>query len=90
MANHKSAEKRARQTKIRNERNSFVRKTMRSYIKRVRVAVESEKKSEATEALKAAVKQIDRAASKNVIHNNKAARSISRLTRLVNKLEASE
>ncbi len=39
VANHKSAEKRHRQSKIRNARNTHTRSTMRSYIKKIRMSV---------------------------------------------------
>ncbi len=90
MANHKSAEKRARQIKKRNARNSFIRSTMRTTIKKVRATAEAGKKDEATAALEEAVRTIDKAASKKVVHPKNASRKISRLTRLVNKLQASE
>ncbi len=86
MANHKSAEKRIRQTSKRTARNRYVRSTMRTSIKKVRLAVESGEKATAAEALVAAVREIDKAASKGVIHPNQASRRVSRLTVLVNSL----
>ena len=86
MANHKSAEKRIRQTKKRTERNRYVRSAMRTHIRRVREAVEAKDKDKAQAELVLAVKRIDKAASKGVIHKNQASRRVSRLTRLVNGL----
>lgn len=86
MANHKSALKRIRQTVKRTERNRYVKTTMRTYVRRVREAVEAGDKENATQLLRAAIVKIDKAASKGVIHKNQASRRVSRLTRLVNGL----
>lgn len=86
MANHKSALKRIRQTAKRTERNRHVRSTMRTHIKRVRVAVEAGDKDLAQQELLLAIRKIDKAASKGVIHRNQAGRRVSRLTKLVNSL----
>ena len=73
MAHHKSALKRIKQNKKRYERNKHVRTTLRTFIK---------------ESLAAAIPVIDSAASKGVIHRSNASRNISRLTKLVNTMEA--
>ena len=83
MANHKSALKRVRQTVKRRLRNRHVLTTMRTYIKRVRAASEAGSADDAQEALKLAVKALDRAATKGVIHRRQASRKISRLTKAV-------
>ena len=87
VANHKSAEKRQRQNKIRNARNTHIRSTMRTYVKRVRTAVADGDLETAKTILDKAVPYIDKAASKGVIHKATASRKISRLTKLVNDLE---
>lgn len=84
MANHKSAEKRHRQSKIRNARNTHIRSTMRSYVKKVRTAVAEGDFEAAKTLLEKAVPYIDKAATKGVIHKATASRKIGRLTRLVN------
>ncbi|MBW2645921.1 MAG: 30S ribosomal protein S20 [Deltaproteobacteria bacterium] len=86
MADHKSAIKRAKQNTIRNLRNKAVRTRVKSVIKDVRIAIQSNSKENAISALKVAVPTIDTAAGKRVIHRNNAARKISRLTRQVNAL----
>ncbi len=86
MANHKSALKRNRQNQKKNLRNKHVRSTLRTFIKRVREAVEGKDATVAKEALAAAIPVIDGAASKGVIHRANASRNVSRLTRLVNTL----
>ena len=86
MANHASAKKRIRQTEKRTARNRHIRTTVRSYVKRVRTALSQGDASVATEALKQAVKSIDRAVSKGVYHRKTGSRYIGRLTAQVAKL----
>ncbi len=86
MANHKSALKRNKQNQKKNLRNKHVRSTLRTFIKRVREAVEGKDAAVAKEALAAAIPVIDGAASKGVIHRSNASRNVSRLTKLVNTL----
>ena len=56
---------------------------MRTYIKRVRIAIADGNAEDATERLKAATQSLAKAASKGVIHRNQARRKISRLTKAV-------
>ena len=62
--------------------------TMRTYIKRLRTAVEAGNADEAKTALQIAVRALDRAASKGVIHRKQASRRIGRLTKAVNALSS--
>jgi len=84
MAQHKSAEKRARSSKRREEHNKAWKSKMRTAIKRVTSAKE---KNQATEELRKAKKLFDQLAARGVIHRNKAANSKSKLTRYVNNLK---
>ena len=87
MANIKSQIKRNRQ----NEKARIRNKTVRSELKtRVKTAVRAaEQGAEDTpEALQAAVKRIDKAAAKGVIHKKAASRRKSRLVKRVNALTA--
>jgi len=86
VANHKSAEKRNRQNKIRNARNTHIRSTMRTYVKKVRTAVADGDQASAASLLEKAVPCIDKAAAKGIIHKATASRKISRLVKLVNSL----
>ncbi len=86
MAHHKSAIKRIKQNEKRNARNRHQKSTLKTYIKRVREAVENKDKEAAVAALKLAVPVIDKTATKGVIHKSNASRSVSRLTKLVNTL----
>ena len=83
MAQHKSAEKRARSSRRTAARNTQLKSRLRSAIKRVRSTKEKEK---AAAELKKTVKLLDQLAAKGVIHRNKAANTKSRLARLVNTL----
>jgi small subunit ribosomal protein S20 len=84
MAQHKSAEKRARQNVRRHDRNKAALSKMKTLIKRVRSAKEKDK---AAAALRIAVKALDQLAAKGVIHKNKAANQKSSLTKFVNKIK---
>ena len=84
MAQHKSAEKRARASKRRAARNTQWKTRMRNAIKAVRSAAE---KVTALAELKKTVKLLDQLAAKGVIHKNKAANNKSSLTKHVNKLK---
>jgi small subunit ribosomal protein S20 len=83
MANTKSAEKRARQSEKRRERNRAAKSTMRTAVKRVRGAIDGGDAAQAEQALTEAVSIIDRSAKKNVVHRNTAARAKSRLVKAV-------
>ncbi|MBM2840224.1 MAG: rpsT [Bacteroidetes bacterium] len=84
MAQHKSAEKRARSSKRRAARNAQWKTKMRNAIKTVRSVTDKEK---AVVELKKTMKLLDQLAAKGIIHKNKAANNKSSLTRLVNKLK---
>ena len=79
MANHKSAEKRARQTERRTTVNSSRRSRLRGSIKKVEEAIKAGDKKAASAALKAAQPEIQRGAAARVIAKNAAARRVSRL-----------
>ncbi|HCA79980.1 MAG TPA: 30S ribosomal protein S20 [Bacteroidetes bacterium] len=84
MAQHKSAEKRARQNVHRHARNKAALSKLKSLIKKVRSAKEKEK---GVAALKIAVKTLDQHAAKGLIHKNKASNQKSSLTKYVNSLK---
>ena len=86
MANHKSAIKRIKQNLKKNERNTHVKSTLKTYIKRVREAAAAKDPVAAREALIAAIPVVDGAATKGVIHRSTASRNVSRLTKLVNSI----
>lgn len=75
---HKSAQKRAKQTKKRTLRNKQYKAKIRSVIKKVYTQKE---KPTVENEFKKAVSTLDRAATKNIIHKNKSARLKSRLSK---------
>ncbi|MDP0560855.1 MAG: 30S ribosomal protein S20 [Candidatus Endonucleobacter sp. (ex Gigantidas childressi)] len=79
MANLPSARKRARQAESRRQHNTGMRSMVRTSVKKVIRAVESNDIEIAKAAFKAAVPIIDRMADKGIIHKNKASRHKSRL-----------
>ena len=83
-----SAMKRARQAVKRNLRNTSVLSSVKTILKKVEEAIASGNREDAGKALLRAVKALNKAASKGVIHNNTASRKISRLTKKVNALPA--
>jgi len=88
MANHKSAEKRIRQTATKTERNKFYRTRVKNMTKAVREAVESGNKELALEKLKVVNKAFHSYASKGFFKKSTASRKVGRLTKLVNQLSA--
>lgn len=89
MANHKSAEKRNRQSQVRRLRNRANRTHMRNAIKAVDAAIATGSEEDAKSALSTAVPIIAKTASKGTIHKKNASRKVSRLTKRVNKMQAS-
>lgn len=87
MANHKSAEKRNRQSQVRRLRNRMNRTRMKTELRKVNEAIVAGSEDEAKAALKEAISVIAKTASKGTIHKNTASRNISRLTKRVNKME---
>jgi small subunit ribosomal protein S20 len=81
---HKSAQKRARQTVKRTEKNKKYKVLIKSSIKNV---LSQKDKSAAESAFKKAAQVLDRAAVKGVIHKNKAANKKSSLAKKVNSLK---
>lgn len=80
MANIRSQIKRNRQNEKRRIRNKSVRSELRTRSKSATAAIESGAEGGA-EALRLAIKRIDKAATKGVIHRNQAANRKSRLMR---------
>jgi small subunit ribosomal protein S20 len=81
MPRIKSAKKRMRQTKTRTARNKATRSELRTVIKKVRSAGSP---ADAAAAMNVAEAMIDRAGRKNIVHRNTAARTKSRLAKMVN------
>lgn len=86
MANHKSCEKRVRQTKVKTERNRFYKTRIKNVIKDVLSAVESADKEKATAAMTTANKYIHHCVSKGILKKANASRKVSRLQLKVNAI----
>ena len=90
MANIKSQIKRNRQNEKRRLRNRAVRSEMNTRTKAALNTVEHDDDEVVAETLSLAMKRIDKAATKGVIHKNTAARRKSRLVREVERLRSKE
>jgi small subunit ribosomal protein S20 len=86
MANTASARKRNRQSQRRTERNQARKSRIRTFIKKVEVAIAGGDKQAAGEALRAAQPEMQRAAGKGVVHRNTVARKLSRLSTQIKSL----
>lgn len=82
MPNSPNAKKALRQSIKNRERNRQQRSALRTVIKKARAAATSGDAG-AQDAFRLAVKQLDQAASKKLIHKNAAARTKSRLSKLL-------
>ncbi|MBV9795906.1 MAG: 30S ribosomal protein S20 [Actinobacteria bacterium] len=89
MANIKSQIKRNRQNEARRQRNKAVRSELKTYVRHFHQAVESGDATAATEAMRKANRELDKAAGKGVIHKNQAANRKSALSRQAAELSAS-
>jgi small subunit ribosomal protein S20 len=90
MAHHPSAKKRIRQTVTRTAINRSRISRIRTFIKKVEQAVASGDPDSARQALRAAEPEIRRGVNKGVLKLNTASRRISRLSKKVNQVAASD
>lgn len=86
MANIKSAIKRIRTNERNRQRNTAVKSRMKTYLKNAMLALEAKDAEKVKQALPVALAEIDKAASKGVIHPNSAARKKSMLQRRASSL----
>lgn len=86
MAHHKSAKKRIRQTETRTAVNRARVSRIRTFVKKVELAVAAGDKAAAQEALRAAEPELMSGVSKGVLHKNTASRKVSRLVARVKAL----
>ncbi len=82
MPNIKSAKKRVKVIAVKTARNKANRSALRTVIKKALIAIETGENKE--EALRAAVKKIDQAVAKGLLHKNTAARKKSALAKKAN------
>jgi small subunit ribosomal protein S20 len=88
VANHRQAEKRNRQSIKHQANNRHQRTTMRTLLKKVRVAIAEKSKDKVKTALAEAIPLIDRCAQKGIIPRKRASRVISRLSQTLNTLQS--
>ncbi|MDO4403768.1 MAG: 30S ribosomal protein S20 [Atopobiaceae bacterium] len=87
MANIKSQKKRIKTAEKARMRNKAVRSELKTYVKKVRAAVEAGDAQTAQKAADAACRKLDKAVTKGVIHKNQAAKRKSGVQKLVNKIK---
>jgi small subunit ribosomal protein S20 len=86
LANHRSAIKRHKQSELRRVRNSSVKSSIKTAVKKVRANVKEGDVKEAKASLAKTSSLLDRAVTKGVLHRRNASRRISRLTTAVNSI----
>ena len=86
MPNIKSAKKRVLVSKVNNERNKMAKSALKTTLKKFEAAVAEGNKEQADSSYTAAVKSIDQAVKKGIIHKNNAARKKSSIALKMNKL----
>ena len=86
MPNIKSAKKRVLIAKVNNERNKADKSALKTTLKKFEAAVTEGNREQADSAYTAAVKSIDQAVNKGLLHKNNAARKKSSMTLKLNKL----
>jgi small subunit ribosomal protein S20 len=87
MPNIKSQIKRMRKSEDQRVRNKSVRSALKTDIKKFEAAQASGEASSASEQFKIASRSLDKAASKGVIHKNKAANKKSRMSKSLSAME---
>lgn len=85
MATHKSAEKRARQSERRADRNSQTKSAVRTFEKKVRASVAAGDTKSAADMMSEFQSRMGKAAAKGVFHGKSAARKIGRLAAAIHK-----
>ena len=86
LPNIKSAKKRVIVTATKTMQNKMFKTSLKTSIKKYEAAIEAGDKALAAETYKDAVKKIDKAVAKNIIHKNTAARRKSSFTKKLNAL----
>jgi small subunit ribosomal protein S20 len=86
MASHKSAEKRIRQIVKRTAANRARISRVRTFVKKVEVAIATGNKEAAQSAFQLAQPELHRAITKGVLHKNTVSRKLSRLATRINSL----
>jgi len=90
MPNIKGAAKRHRQSIVRRDANRAVKSSIKTQLKKVLAVITAGDKEQTTTETRLAVKKLDQAAAKGVMHKNKASRLKSRLSKRVKALQAAK
>lgn len=88
MPNIKSAKKRVNVTAKKKVLNNDFRASMRTAIKNTEKSVHNGDQKLASDALQVAIKRIDKANAKGIVHSNFASRQKARLTKKVNAIQS--
>jgi small subunit ribosomal protein S20 len=88
LANHKSALKRIRSSEKKRQRNRIFRSKARTEVKKARASMDQGDLQTARAATLEAIRTLDKAAVKGIVHPNNAARRKSRLMKRLAELEA--
>jgi len=86
MPNIKSAKKRVKVIAAKTLQNKMFKSQLRTIVKKYNAAVESGDKAAAADAYKLAVKKVDQAVAKGILHKNNAAHKKSQFTLKLNKM----
>jgi len=84
LPNIKSAKKRVKVSETKAIQNKMLKTALKTSMKKYEAALATGDKASATETYKAAVKKIDQAVAKGILHKNNAARKKSRFTAMLN------
>ena len=87
MPNIRSAKKRVLVTKVKTLQNTMIKSALRTAIKKFNIAVEN-KDANVQEAYALAVKKLDQACAKGIMHKNTASRQKSQLAKKLNSVNA--
>lgn len=87
MPNSASANKRLRQNQVRRARNKAISSNLRTQLRKVREAIGAGDAETSATEFRLAAKKLDRAATRNIIHANKAARTKSRLSKAMKAMK---
>ena len=86
MPNIKSAKKRVKVISTKTLQNKMFKSQLKTAVKKFKTAVEAGNKEEAKVAYTEAVRKVDQAVAKNILHKNNAAHKKSQFTLMLNKM----
>ncbi len=88
MANHRSAEKRAKQSQKRALRNTTIKSKVKTAVRAFRDSLTDSNAETAKTALQAATRELRKAGSKGTMHTSTVSRKVSRLVAAFNKAQS--